>query len=559
MLSARRFVVGIIAVLALSVVVVMPQANASTTTLTTTLSTTTVSRGSPFSDSASLTGGTTSPPVSGTISFIYFAGTTCSPTGLQYDAGSVTVSGNGVYTSASITISTPGSYELYAVYHGDSHNAVATSSCEPFTVTTTTITSSSCPPASSGGIIGVCVVIGQPDLTTVTSGKAPTPTDIGNPSAVAFDSKGNLWVVDESNNRVLEYAPPFSTGEAASLVIGQTGLRTTGDSSPAGSLLDPTDIAFDPSGNLWVVDSGDNRMLGFVPPFSDGELASLVLGQPTFGGYIGQTTSGGLNGPTDIAFDLEGNLYVTDQGNNRVLEFAAPFSTGEKASFVYGQDNFTASGPGAGAKGLFEPLGIAFWHGSPWIADSANHRVLTYNGFVTYFPANLILDGGSSAGINAQGIAFDSAGNLWVSDGIDSISEFVVPLSASEAAIQVIGPKVTGGSATTSTGSVKLSDPQGIAFDSTGNLWVADHDHGRVIEYELATSSLSSSTSSSTASSTTSGSSGGVPAFPYQVVTATIFTVILAVDERCLLSGGKRSSELKHPVVSLVGHIQVPL
>src|ERR1700730_14215595 len=217
-----------------------------------------------------------------------------------------------------------------------------------------------CPPGPP--YVGICIVIGQPDFSTLTAGQPSSPITIGNPTAVAFDSKGDLWVVDNSNNRVLEYTTPFSTGEAASLVIGQTSLTGSGDSSPSGALFGPIGLAFDSGGNLWVVDSGNNRVLEFKSPFSNGESASLVIGQPTFGGYIGTTTSGGLNAPSYLAFDPSGNLWVTDQGNNRVLEFIAPFSTGQKAFRVVGQENFTALSPSSTvtATTLFEPLGIAF-------------------------------------------------------------------------------------------------------------------------------------------------------------------------------------------------------
>jgi len=70
-----------------------------------------------------------------------------------------------------------------------------------------------CPPGTPP-YVGICTVIGQPDFTTLTAGQPSSPTAIGNPTAVAFDSKGDFWVVDNSNNRVLEYMPPFSTGEA---------------------------------------------------------------------------------------------------------------------------------------------------------------------------------------------------------------------------------------------------------------------------------------------------------------------------------------------------------
>ena len=175
---------------------------------------------------------------------------------------------------------------------------------------------------------------------------------------------------------------PSRPAKLPALVIGQTSLTGSGDTSPSGALFGPTGLAFDPSGNLWVVDSGNNRVLEFKTPFSDGESASLVIGQPTFGGYIGTTTSGGLNAPSYLAFDPSGNLWVTDQGNNRVLEFTAPFSTGQKASVVIGQANFTSFAPSSTvtAKSLFEPVGIAFdSKGDLWVVDSGDDRVLEYN------------------------------------------------------------------------------------------------------------------------------------------------------------------------------------
>jgi sugar lactone lactonase YvrE len=386
-----------------------------------------------------------------------------------------------------------------------------------------------CPPLPP--YTGVCVEIGQLSLADLTPGQPPSPSTIGNPTAVAFDSKGDLWVVDNSNNRVLEYEPPFPAfAEAASLVIGQTSLTGSGDSSPAGSLFGPTGLAFDPSGNLWVVDSGNNRVLEFKSPFSNGELASIVIGQPTFGGYIGTTTAGGLNDPSYLAFDPSGNLWVTDQGNNRVLEFTTPFSTGEKALRVIGQENFTAFAPAStvSARSLFEPLGIAFdSKGDLWLVDSGDNRVLEYSylDFVPPYPfedaaASTVIGqtslNGSSTELNAYAIAFDSSGNLWISDGVSGVAEALAPLSTGEVVTQVIGPK------TFTSEEVSLQDPQGLTLDAGNNVWVADYDHGRVVVYG---SGATVTTSSSSSSTTTSG--GGVPVFPYQPVIAALFTVLL--------------------------------
>jgi len=91
------------------------------------------------------------------------------------------------------------------------------------------------------------------------------------------------------------------------------------------TLCEPRGIAFDSSGNLWVSDWADNRVLMFKPPFTE---ASLVLGQSDFSGiyhnegyYQTTPTNTGLNSPSYLAFDSSGNLWVSDSANNRVLEY----------------------------------------------------------------------------------------------------------------------------------------------------------------------------------------------------------------------------------------------
>ena len=110
---------------------------------------------------------------------------------------------------------------------------------------------------------------------------------------------------------------------------------------------------------------------------------------------------------------------------------------------------------------------------------------------------------GTSTGLNAYAIAFDSGGNLWVSDGISGVAEFEGPVSTGEAGNQVEGPKTVNGTGT-SPGD-KLRDPQGIAFDANDNLWVADYDHGRVVVYGSAVTLTTSSSSSSSTTTSTSG------------------------------------------------------
>jgi hypothetical protein len=104
----------------------------------------------------------------------------------------------------------------------------------------------------------------------------------------------------------------------------------------------------DVDGNLWVADGLNNRVLEFKPPFSSGMAASLVLGQPDFKQNFAGSTNAAMKMPTAIAFDGNGTLFVTDQNNNRTLMFAPPFSNGMAATSVIGQTDFTSISPNQG-------------------------------------------------------------------------------------------------------------------------------------------------------------------------------------------------------------------
>src|SRR6202035_1675011 len=106
--------------------------------------------------------------------------------------------------------------------------------------------------------------LGQPSF--IANNIAATPTEENLPNALAFDNSGNLWVADQNNNRVLEYKAPFSTHEAATLVIGQPSFTSSGTATTSPGFSGPTGLAFDWSHNLWVVDLGNSRVLEYKTP-----------------------------------------------------------------------------------------------------------------------------------------------------------------------------------------------------------------------------------------------------------------------------------------------------
>jgi sugar lactone lactonase YvrE len=280
------------------------------------------------------------------------------------------------------------------------------------------------------------VVLGQADFVSNGAGLSATGMDI--PDGTAVDHAGNLYIADAGNQRLLIFKPPFTNGMAASVVIGQPDFVTNGLNLTQNGLSDAFGLAIDGSGNLWVSDFNYNRVLEFVPPFTNGMNATLVIGQANFTSNATATTSTGLSGSGAVAFDHSGNLWVTDLFNNRVLAYVPPFATGMAASLVIGQADFVSGGAATTAAGLDYPLGIAF----------------------------------------------DGAGNLWIGDSLNNrVLAFVPPFTNGQLAIGVLGQPdfVTG---TPNLSQSGFSQPSGLAFDSKGRLAVADFTNNRTMAFK---------------------------------------------------------------------------
>jgi len=270
-----------------------------------------------------------------------------------------------------------------------------------------------------------------------------------------------LFVSDGGNNRVLIYDTPFSTGESASVVLGQGDFTTGASGLTAATFNQPANIAEDSAGNIYVGDTLNNRVLQFIPPFSNGMSASVVIGQPDFVTGTPNTTQNGLGalaplngGTVGLAFDGSGNLWVADFGNSRILQYKPPFATGMNASLVLGQEDFTSGAGATTNSGLRGPESIAFdASGDLFVAASGGGEILKFTpgGVKTTF----------ASGLNQPlGLAFDSVGNLFVGNstgvaGGGSILKFTP----------------AGVKSTFATG---LFSPSSLAFAAIGNLFVAD-------------------------------------------------------------------------------------
>ena len=334
------------------------------------------------------------------------------------------------------------------------------------------------------------------------------------PVAVALDASGNLYVSDSGNNRVLEYNNPLSADGKADLVFGQSGSFATGLCNKGGigaaTLCSPTGLAVDPTGNLYVADSANNRVLMYDKPLtSRSTSANLVLGQSGFTGSLcnpsGSATSAGLCQPAYVALDAAGDVFVSDNGNSRVLEFKAPLSSGQGAGGVFGQTgSFTSSACNTGgsvkATNLCSPAGLAMDSaGDLFVSDTGNSRLLQFTKPFAASPVAAREAGqpdfthGTANRVDAHGLS--AASSVAIDQSVtphrlylaDTNNNRVLAWANSASAFANLPADLVIGQPdpmSTTCGSSNLCNPNAVAVDRSGNVYVADTSDNRVVIYD---------------------------------------------------------------------------
>jgi len=256
-------------------------------------------------------------------------------------------------------------------------------------------------------------------------------------------------------------------------------------------------IAVGADGSIYTSDYSGQRVFRLQ---KNGRL-TLVAGTGAFaeGGDGGQATNADLQAPTGMAFDRSGNLYVADLWGDRVRRIDAKGiittiagsgpTTMERATFSNPDPNqgFSGDGGPATAARFYAPLGLAFdSHGTLYVADSFNGRVrrISADGTVTSLDASSL----PAPMWLPRYLAFDAAGNLYVADGAPNALMAnliggcrIVRVSPAGVMTVVAGTgkcgfSGDGGPAT----AAQLNNPNGLAFDSAGNLYVADSNNERI-------------------------------------------------------------------------------
>jgi uncharacterized protein (TIGR03437 family) len=320
---------------------------------------------------------------------------------------------------------------------------------------------------------------------------------LNSPSGIAFDTSGNLYVADSGNNVIREV-----TTDGNIKTFAGTGTRTYGgDDGPPlqASFNAPAGVAVDGAGNVYIADNGNNLIREVM--VSSGLIQRIAGVTTTTGGNSNKAIDASLYGPTSLALDSAGNLYLVEPNRYWVREIVGP-SGGTGVISIYagsGDQGFTGDGGVANGAEL-NALGVALnSQNDLFIADGINNRVREVT------PGNEVINtvaGNGLATYNPRGLAV--RGNiLYFSDSANNV---VRSFNLNTGQLEVVaGTGVAGSAGDTGPAiSATLKTPIGLAVDNAGDLFIADSANNRVREITATGSFLGIATSGLT--STTGGS-----------------------------------------------------
>jgi sugar lactone lactonase YvrE len=331
-------------------------------------------------------------------------------------------------------------------------------------------------PADAGRLEGALGTIRTFAGGLSPEGAAATDAALNRPYGVAVDASGNLFVADSSNHRVRR----VSASGVITTVAGNGSGGYSGDGGAATSaqLNRPSGVAVDGAGNLFIADHDNQR----VRKVSVSGVISTVAGNGSYGysGDSGPATSARLNSPEGLAVDAAGNLYIADSYNYRVRKVSASgVITTVAGDGIYGYSG--DGGPAISAQ-LTLPEGVAVdGAGNLYIADYGNQRVrkVSASGVISTVAGNGTQgysgDGGPATSArlyDPEGLAVDADGNLFIADTDNHRVRKVSPggVITTAAGNGDRGYSGDGGPAT----GARLYNPTGVAVGAGGNLFIAD-------------------------------------------------------------------------------------
>ncbi len=318
--------------------------------------------------------------------------------------------------------------------------------------------------------------VGQPGSSGNADGTG-NAARFNKPLGTAVDSAGNVYVADTYNNTIRKVTPAGVVTTLAGLA-GVWG--STDGTGSAARFNTPTGVAVDSGGNVFVADYG-NYTIRKVTPL--GVVTTLAGKAGVSGSTDGTGSAARFYLPSGVAVDSTGNVYVADYWNGTIRKVTAA----GMVTTLAGSAGTSGSTDGTGSAARFSsPFGVAVdTQGNVYVADTGNStiRKVTAAGVVTTLAGSAgssgSTDGTGSAArfFNPDGVAVDSAGNVFVAD---TDNDMIRKVTAAGVVTSIGGLAGVMSAADGIANAARFYYPAGIAVDSHGNLYVADTYNQRV-------------------------------------------------------------------------------
>ena len=408
--------------------------------------------------------------------------TTVAGTGvIGYNAAGITATSADLFVPADIAIDGSG-----YIYISDSYNQCI----RKVTVSTGIITT----------IAGTGAAGYNGDILMATS------TPMNTPGGIAVDWLGNVYFADSFNSRirvVTSTLPTISPSVGTNVIktvagtglIGAAGYNGDGIAATSAQLGLFLGVAADVWGNVYIADTSNHRVRKVT--VSTGIITTIAgTGAAGYNGDGIVATTAKLNGPTGVAIDVSGNVYIADSDNNRVRKLM--LSTGIITT-VAGAGTFGYNGDGILATNaqLNYPLGVTVDRsGNIYIVDKNNHRVRK----VTVSTGIITTIAGTGAGgyngdrivatsaqlSNPNGIAIDGSGNIYIADTENHRIRKVTVSTGIITNVAGTGTMGQNGDGIAAT-MADLRYPRGVNVDGSGNVFIADTLNHRIRKVTVST------------------------------------------------------------------------
>jgi len=367
-------------------------------------------------------------------------------------------------------------------------------------------------------------------------------------TGVAVDGAGNVYIADRDNNvvRKVNTAGVISTFAGT----GVAGYSGNGGSATAAMLNKPAALVTDGAGNVYVSDQGNNRIrkinaMGIISNYAG-------IGVAAYTGDADSATAAAINGPDGLAIDASGNLYIADAGNNAIRMV----STSGIISTVAGNGTIGSAGDGgpATAASLYSPSGVATdAAGNLYIADVLNNKIrkVSGTGVITTIAGTGVAGntGNGSAAIAATlryptGVSVDGSGNVYIAD---QGNYNVRVINTSGIITNYAGTSTSGydGDGGLAT-AAKLGAPKSVYVDGWGRVYVSDITN-HIVRVVTASASVTSATNSNKLTVFPNPTDGNVTISMPQVYSVAVVSVTDMMGRTILqkqLSAGLSSQSL---------------